>query len=203
MHESVDVVLYTRHDCSLCDKAKASIRAAEVQYRLRIRLREVDIEHDPALLQQFTNDVPIIYINGHEAFRHRVEPQQLAEFLRTEPDPNAAPKPVPPSSLAAEKCVPCRGGVAPLKGADLEALARELGGGWLVVNEHHLEKEFTFPDFAKALRFTNHIGAIAEAQGHHPDIHLAWGKARATIWTHKIDGLTRSDFVLAAKIERI
>ncbi len=203
MHESVDVVLYTRHDCSLCDKAKASIRAAEVQYRLRIRLREVDIEHDPALLQQFTNDVPIIYINGQEAFRHRVEPQQLAEFLSAEPDPSAVPKPMPPSSLAAEKCVPCRGGVPPLKGADLEALARELGGGWLVVNEHHLEKEFTFPDFAKALRFTNRIGAIAEAQGHHPDIHLAWGKARVTIWTHKIDGLTRSDFVLAAKIERI
>ena len=71
------------------------------------------------------------------------------------------------------------------------------------MKEHHLEKEFRFPDFAKALAFTNKIGAIAEEQGHHPDIFLAWGKVRVTIWTHAIDGLTRSDFVLAAKIDRI
>lgn len=202
MHEAVDVVLYTRHECALCEKAKVAIRAAEVQYRLRIRLREVDIEHDPALLEQFTNDVPVIYIDGHEAFRHRVEPQQIAEFLSAE-RPDTPAKAAPPSALAAEKCVPCRGGVSPLKGIELEALARELGGGWQVVAEHHLEKEFTFPDFAKALHFTNRMGAIAEEQGHHPDILLGWGKVRVTIWTHKIDGLTRSDFVLAAKIERI
>jgi 4a-hydroxytetrahydrobiopterin dehydratase len=72
-----------------------------------------------------------------------------------------------------------------------------------VVGEHHLEKEYTFPDFAQALAFTNAVGAIAEEEGHHPDIYLAWGKARVTIWTHKVDGLTRSDFVLAAKIDRV
>ncbi|MDQ6801383.1 MAG: 4a-hydroxytetrahydrobiopterin dehydratase, partial [Acidobacteriota bacterium] len=64
-------------------------------------------------------------------------------------------------------------------------------------------KEFRFPDFANALAFTNKIGAIAEEQGHHPDIHLAWGKVRVTIWTHAVDGMTRSDFVLAAKIDRV
>ncbi len=201
MHEAVEVVLYTRHECSLCDKAKASIRAAEVQYRLRIRLREVDIDHDPALLQLFKNDVPVIYIDGREAFRHRVEPQQIAEFLESEKGEKARSAAAPPSALAAEKCVPCRGGVPALKGADLESLSRELGGGWHVVDDHHLEKEFPFPDFAKALHFTNRIGALAEEQGHHPDIHLAWGKVRVTIWTHKVDGLTRSDFVLAAKID--
>jgi 4a-hydroxytetrahydrobiopterin dehydratase len=104
-------------------------------------------------------------------------------------------------SLASEKCVPCRGGVPPLRGDELYALAEELGSSWSVLEEHHLEKEFSFPDFAKALAFTNKIGAIAEEQGHHPDILLRWGKVRVTIWTHKIDGLTRSDFVLAAKID--
>lgn len=103
--------------------------------------------------------------------------------------------------LANEKCEPCRGGVPPLHGDDLRELERDLGGGWAVIGGHHLEKEFRFPDFASALAFTNRVGELAEQQGHHPDIHLAWGKVRITIWTHKIDGLTRSDFVLAAKID--
>jgi len=106
-------------------------------------------------------------------------------------------------NLANEKCVPCRGGVPALKGQELQAVATELGGGWKVVEEHHLEKEFTFPDFVQALAFTNRVGAIAEEEGHHPDIYLAWGKVRITTWTHKIDGLTRSDFILAAKIDRL
>lgn len=202
MHESVEVVLYTRQDCPLCDKAKASIRAAETLYRLHIRMREVDIDDDPALLEMFTDDVPVVYVNGREAFRHRVSPEELAEFLKV-PSRDAGSAPPPPHALAAEKCVPCRGGVPPLKGDDLAALAQELGGSWRVVGEHHLEKEFTFPDFASALALTNRIGAVAEREGHHPDIHLAWGKVRVTIWTHKVDGLTRSDFVLAAKIDRL
>jgi 4a-hydroxytetrahydrobiopterin dehydratase len=82
-------------------------------------------------------------------------------------------------------------------------LGRVLGGGWEIVGEHHLEKGYAFPDFAGALDFTNRVGAIAEQQGHHPDILLSWGKVRVTIWTHKIDGLTRSDFVLAAKIDAL
>ena len=105
------------------------------------------------------------------------------------------------SELAAKSCVPCRGGVPPLKGAQLQALAKQLGGGWRVVNEHHLEKDYTFKNFKEALAFTNAVGEIAEREGHHPDIHLAWGKVGLTIWTHKIDGLTESDFVLAAKAD--
>jgi len=111
------------------------------------------------------------------------------------------------SELAAQTCVPCRGGVPPLKGKDLEELRarlnREGGGGWRVVDEHHLEKEYTFPDFAQALAFTNRVGAVAEEQGHHPDVHLAWGKVKLTVWTHKIDGLTESDFVFAAKADKV
>lgn len=106
------------------------------------------------------------------------------------------------SDLAAKTCVPCRGGVPPLKGAELTALARQVPE-WKVVNEHHLTREFKFRDFRHALEFVNRVGAIAEEQGHHPDILLTWGRAEVTIWTHKIDGLTESDFILAAKIDRL
>jgi len=105
------------------------------------------------------------------------------------------------SELAQLRCIPCRGGVPPLKGAELQALLAKLGGGWRVIDEHHLEKEYRFNDFKEALAFANAVGAIAEEEGHHPDIHVAWGKVVLTIWTHKIDGLTESDFVLAAKAD--
>ena len=106
------------------------------------------------------------------------------------------------ADLADKKCVPCRGGVPPLKGAELNALQKQVPG-WEVMNGHHLKKAFTFPDFQTALDFVNRVGAVAEEQGHHPDIFLAWGKVEITIWTHKIDGLTESDFILAAKIDRL
>ena len=106
------------------------------------------------------------------------------------------------SELAAKECVPCKGGVPPLAGAELENLQRQLGGGWRVVDGHHLEKEYRFPDFKEALAFVNRVGELAEQQGHHPDIFLTWGKTRLTIWTHKIDGLTESDFVFAAKADQ-
>jgi len=195
---SIDVTLYTRKQCALCDEAKSSISEASSRYGIRIAMREVDIDRDPALKERFTNDVPVIYVNGSEAFRHRVQPEDFAKFVRQPSVANNAR-----AHLADETCVPCKGGVPPLKGEELAAVKRELGGDWNVVNEHHLEKEFTFPDFATALAFTNRVGEIAEKEGHHPDIYLAWGKVRVTIWTHKIDGLTRSDFVLAAKIDRV
>ena len=104
--------------------------------------------------------------------------------------------------LAKKDCVPCRGGVPPLKGAELEGLERQVPG-WNVVEEHRLQKTFRFPDFRQALAFVNRVGNLAEEQGHHPDIFLAWGKVDVTIWTHKIDGLTESDFILAAKIDAL
>ena len=107
------------------------------------------------------------------------------------------------NELAAKECIPCKGGVPPLKGDTLKQFQQKLGSGWRLVNEHHLEKEFTFKNFRDALAFTNRVGDLAEGQQHHPDIYLAWGKVKITIWTHKIDGLTESDFVLAAKIERL
>ncbi len=103
--------------------------------------------------------------------------------------------------LAEKTCVPCRGGVPPLNGEQIRPLASEVTD-WTVVNNHHIEREFKFPDFKAALAFTNKVGAIAEEQGHHPDIYLAWGKVGVKVWTHKIDGLTESDFIMAAKIDK-
>ncbi len=107
------------------------------------------------------------------------------------------------SELAKLECVPCKGGVPPLGGKELADLEEKLGGGWKVVDGHHLEKEYRFTNFREALDFTNRVGELAEAQGHHPDIYLAWGKVRLTVWTHKIDGLTESDFIFAAKADTI
>ena len=105
------------------------------------------------------------------------------------------------SDLAQKECVPCKGGVPPLKGQELTALQEKLGGDWQVVAGNQLEKEYRFKDFLTALAFTNRVGELAEAQGHHPDIHLSWGKVKLVIWTHKIDGLTESDFIFAAKAD--
>jgi 4a-hydroxytetrahydrobiopterin dehydratase len=104
--------------------------------------------------------------------------------------------------LADKTCVPCRGGASPLKGNELQKLHPSVPA-WTIVHEHHLQREFRFPDFKHALAFVNRVGAVAEEQGHHPDILLAWGKAGITLWTHKIDGLTESDFIMAAKIDRL
>ena len=102
------------------------------------------------------------------------------------------------SDLATKACVPCRGGVPPLRGEELAALEKQVDG-W--IQEHHLAKIFTFPDFREALKFVNRAGELAEEQGHHPDLLLAWGKVEIKIWTHVVNGLTESDFILAAKID--
>ncbi len=107
------------------------------------------------------------------------------------------------TALAQKECVPCKGGVPPLKGEAVSQLARELEPGWKTVDEHQLEKEYKFKNFREALDFTNRVGELAEAQGHHPDIYLSWGKVKLTIWTHKVNGLTESDFILAAKADKL
>ncbi len=105
------------------------------------------------------------------------------------------------ASLADRQCVPCKGGVPPLSGEAVVPLLEQLDA-WNVVENHHLEKRFKLKDFAQALDLVNRIGAIAEEQNHHPDIFLAWGRVDVKIWTHKINGLTESDFVFAAKCDR-
>ncbi len=105
------------------------------------------------------------------------------------------------AGLAERTCVPCRGGVPPLTPEQIRPLLAQLEG-WRVVDNHHLEKRYALNDFAQALELVNRIGAVAEEQGHHPDLYLAWGRVEVKIWTHKIDGLTESDFILAAKCDR-
>jgi len=105
-------------------------------------------------------------------------------------------------SLADNKCVPCRGGVPPMERAKAEGMLKQLERGWQLNKDGHLERLYTFKDFAEALNFVNKVGAVAEAEGHHPDLYLAWGKCKVELWTHKINGLTESDFYMAAKADR-
>ena len=104
------------------------------------------------------------------------------------------------AGLSEKTCIPCRGGVPPLTTDEIRPLHAEVKD-WAVVNDHHIEREFKFPDFKRALDFVNKVGNIAEEQGHHPDIYLAWGKVQVKVWTHKIDGLTESDFILGARAD--
>ena len=106
------------------------------------------------------------------------------------------------SNLADKQCVPCKGGVPPLSSDAIAPLLGQLEG-WSAENHHHLTKTYTFPDFALALAFVNRAGAVAEEQNHHPNISFTWGKVQIDIWTHKIDGLTESDFVLAAQMDAV
>lgn len=105
--------------------------------------------------------------------------------------------------LTQKRCVPCTVGVPPLSRDEQLALLEQLGGNWRIVAGHHLERELRFDDFRSALAYVNRVGALAEAEGHHPDLTLAWGRVGITIWTHKIDGLSEADFVLAAKIDAL
>lgn len=105
-------------------------------------------------------------------------------------------------SLADQKCVPCRGGVPPMEEARAREMLAQLESGWELNKEGHLERTYPFKDFAQALAFVNKVGEVAEAEGHHPDLHLAYGKCVVELWTHKIKGLTESDFYMAAKADR-
>lgn len=106
------------------------------------------------------------------------------------------------NDLAKRTCVPCRGGVPPLTGEVLTTYLSHLDG-WQLVDEHHLVKAYTFPDFAQAFAFGKRVGEMSEEQGHHGDILIAWGKVELSVWTHKINGLTESDFIWAAKADQL
>ncbi len=104
--------------------------------------------------------------------------------------------------LAEKTCISCHGGIPPLTHEQIAELLPQVQG-WEVKGDHHLVKDYKFRDFAQALAFVVRVGAIADEQNHHPDIHLAWGKVKIEIWTHKIDGLAESDFIFAAKVDQL
>ena len=105
------------------------------------------------------------------------------------------------SSLADRACVPCKGGTPPLDKEQIRPLLRQLEG-WRVEGDKKLVKSFRFKNWQQAIDFVNRISAVAEREGHHPDLYVRWGEVTVYLWTHKIDGLTESDFHMAAKIER-
>lgn len=105
------------------------------------------------------------------------------------------------SDLKNKKCVPCLSYTTPLRDEMIIPLCAKLNLNWKVVERHHLEREYAFKNFKEALTFTNIIGKISEEENHHPDIFLSWGQVKLSIWTHKINGLSENDFILAAKIE--
>lgn len=176
----MQVTFYTRRDCPLCDKAKAAIRASGVD----VDLIEVDIDEDPQLKAKFTDDVPVIYIDGKEAFRHFVHPQAFAAYARG--------------------LTPAAGlDVTPLEHDEIRALLSHLEPGWTYHNAHDLRREYKFANFAEALAFTNRVGAIAEELGHHPEIELGWGRVQVSTWTHSARSVTRADFLLAARVDRV
>lgn len=107
------------------------------------------------------------------------------------------------TDLAERRCEPCKSGVPPLTTAQIAPLRAQLDPDWEVVDDHHLSRVYRFENFREALDYVNRVGEMAEEQGHHPDLHLAWGKVGVEIWTHKIDGLHEADFVFAAKCDRL
>jgi 4a-hydroxytetrahydrobiopterin dehydratase len=106
------------------------------------------------------------------------------------------------TDLSSSSCAPCEAGTPALKGAELRSLYSQLDG-WNLINEHHLEKEYTFKDFRGALDFVNRLGEVAEREGHHPDVFLTWGLVKVTLWTHSVGGLSENDFILAAKADAV
>ncbi len=105
--------------------------------------------------------------------------------------------------LTDKHCIPCKGGVPPLATEVVNKLLLELKADWQLNTIGHLHKIYLFKDFMSAMNFAFKIAAIAEQEGHHPNLSIAWGKCGVEIWTHKINGLTESDFILAAKIEAL
>jgi 4a-hydroxytetrahydrobiopterin dehydratase len=105
--------------------------------------------------------------------------------------------------LANKTCIPCQGGVPPLGPNEINELLRQLKQNWELNEKGHLNKSFTFNNFIESMHFANRIATLAEEEGHHPDLTISWGLCRVEIWTHKINGLTESDFILAAKIENL
>ena len=106
-------------------------------------------------------------------------------------------------SLNQQKCVPCEGGVPSLSIAEIRKYLTDLNQAWQLNASGHLQREFKFRDFKTALAFANQVGALAEAEGHHPDILLKWGSLTLTIFTHAIKGLSLNDFILAAKVDEL
>ncbi len=106
------------------------------------------------------------------------------------------------SELASKTCEACRSDTPPMQSNEIGELSPQIPD-WEIVEDHHLRRAFRFKNFREALDFVNNVGELAEEQGHHPELHFGWGHVELEVWTHKIDGLTQSDFVFAAKVDQL
>jgi len=206
MDTPIDVQILSRAGCHLCDEAKATVEATRRIRNLPIDVTVVDVDTDPRF-NIWSDHVPVVLMDGKELFRHRIQADAFADAVERRANRKGLEVrrffTMDEIDISQESCVPCTGGSPPLNEQEIARLAPALRADWKIVANHHLEREISFPDFKSALDFTNRVGVIAEGEGHHPDIHLAWGSVKLEIWTHKIDGLTESDFILAAKIDRV
>ena len=105
--------------------------------------------------------------------------------------------------LTEKKCVPCEGGVPPIAGQEIDNYTCQLTTPWDVLDEKKIRKEFTFDDFKETMTFVNKVADLAEEEGHHPDMHVFYGKTIVELWTHAISGLSENDFIMAAKIDEL
>lgn len=105
--------------------------------------------------------------------------------------------------LADKTCIPCRGGTPPLSSEEVQDFLKKINLDWQVNQSGHLIRQFTVGDFKGAMLIAQSVAAVADEQNHHPDLHISWGKCLVELWTHKINGLSEADFVMAAKIDRL
>ena len=125
-------------------------------------------------------------------------------LCQSRPRPVAVVAPQPAAcSLAQSTCVPCQGGVEPLRGDALRNLAAQIHSDWKIIDDQRIERLFRFPNFQTAMDFAVQVGRLAEEQNHHPDLAVGWGRVTVKLWTHKINGLHQNDFILAAKIDAL
>ncbi|MEK7583555.1 MAG: 4a-hydroxytetrahydrobiopterin dehydratase [Patescibacteria group bacterium] len=112
------------------------------------------------------------------------------------------------TDLASQKCVPCEGGTPPLESARVDELAKQINPAWAIVpatatDAMRIRRNFKFKNFVEAMKFVNRVAELAEAEGHHPDLHIFYNKVLIELWTHAVSGLSENDFILAAKIDQL
>ncbi len=105
--------------------------------------------------------------------------------------------------LSKKKCKPCEGGTAPLNQQEVKGYLKQIKDGWKVTDKNKISKEFLFVNFKHTMDFVNKVADLADEEGHHPVMHVYYGKVIIELWTHAINGLSENDFILASKIDKL
>jgi 4a-hydroxytetrahydrobiopterin dehydratase len=105
--------------------------------------------------------------------------------------------------LSTKKCIPCEGGIPPLTGKEINDYKKLISEDWKVIEDNKITREFYFVSYRHTIDFINKVADIAEKEGHHPVLHIYFGRAVTELWTHSINGLSENDFILASKIDKL